>query len=564
MSSEGLPVNGVVSTDIVLGARSTQQATDEAKSSLSADSAAQSADAAFKFSREAQAYASSARESENSAAIIASTIGRPSSTEPVKKTYLTFIDDDTRIETYTFWKRLADETGVKITLGTVPNWVNGNYPAGKPAMTLAQLREMYDDGHELASHGYDTLTIQDHLDEPDVLYEQLFGARQWLIDNGFIRNQGYDNFVWPQGLTGTNEIKARAKSEVRKYYKYAVNAFTPQPQIPPGVFDSYDMFRAGSDGQTSDYLKGLLNQAIAVNGWLILLSHAWHAIDLDDGSYDKWSARYRDLINYARENNVEIVTLSQGLKIRGNVESTGEWLDAPRCNYVNMDGSRFPGSTGMTVSSSSEILSAPATLFNRPSESFTFLQNTHDTITGRGGYLRVLRGWPSFSYREYSPLTGNFTIRSVWDDVNSVWKPWVCMSNAKGSSNMTANQSVPASATKILFNSNPSVTDDNLKAFDPPNSRFVAPYYANVIFNVRVGSTTPPTTPMSIALNIYRNGRLFRCLSQSYIGNVGGWVVNGSTMINMVAGDVIEVYVNTTQPVTISPSNLYTSWQYSV
>ncbi|MFP7323746.1 GDSL-type esterase/lipase family protein [Serratia marcescens] len=57
MSSEGLPVDGVVGTDIVLGARSTQQATDEAKSSLSADSAAQSADAAFKFSREANAAA---------------------------------------------------------------------------------------------------------------------------------------------------------------------------------------------------------------------------------------------------------------------------------------------------------------------------------------------------------------------------------------------------------------------------------------------------------------------------------------------------------------------------
>ena len=55
MSSEGLPVDGVIGTDIVLNTRSTQQATDEAKSSLSADSAAQSADAAFKFSREAKA-----------------------------------------------------------------------------------------------------------------------------------------------------------------------------------------------------------------------------------------------------------------------------------------------------------------------------------------------------------------------------------------------------------------------------------------------------------------------------------------------------------------------------
>lgn len=57
MSSEGLPVDGVVGKNIVLGARCTQQATDEAKSSQSADSAAQSTDAAFKFSREAKVVA---------------------------------------------------------------------------------------------------------------------------------------------------------------------------------------------------------------------------------------------------------------------------------------------------------------------------------------------------------------------------------------------------------------------------------------------------------------------------------------------------------------------------
>ncbi len=51
MSSEGLPVAGVVSTDIVLSARSTQQATDEAKSSLPADSAARSAAAILLHTR---------------------------------------------------------------------------------------------------------------------------------------------------------------------------------------------------------------------------------------------------------------------------------------------------------------------------------------------------------------------------------------------------------------------------------------------------------------------------------------------------------------------------------
>ncbi|HCJ99048.1 MAG TPA: hypothetical protein DHV72_03360 [Serratia grimesii] len=60
MSSEGLPVDGVVSVGVDLSPRSTEQATDVAKSSLSADSAADSADAAFKFSRQAKDAASGA------------------------------------------------------------------------------------------------------------------------------------------------------------------------------------------------------------------------------------------------------------------------------------------------------------------------------------------------------------------------------------------------------------------------------------------------------------------------------------------------------------------------
>ncbi len=57
MSSEGLPVNNVVGTDVELGPRSTAGAANAASSSQNADSAAQSADAAFKFSRVAQSAA---------------------------------------------------------------------------------------------------------------------------------------------------------------------------------------------------------------------------------------------------------------------------------------------------------------------------------------------------------------------------------------------------------------------------------------------------------------------------------------------------------------------------
>ncbi|MBP1034045.1 hypothetical protein J8631_00560 [Serratia fonticola] len=54
MSSEGLPVKNVVGTDVDLSARSVQGAANAASSSQAADSAAISADAAFKFSRNAK------------------------------------------------------------------------------------------------------------------------------------------------------------------------------------------------------------------------------------------------------------------------------------------------------------------------------------------------------------------------------------------------------------------------------------------------------------------------------------------------------------------------------
>lgn len=51
---------------------------------------------------------------------------------------------------------------------------------------------------------------------------------------------------------------------------------------------------------------------------MIVLSHSWHAEDIDHGDYDKWASRYRWLIKYAKYNNVQIVTLPQGMQLWGN------------------------------------------------------------------------------------------------------------------------------------------------------------------------------------------------------------------------------------------------------
>lgn len=68
MSSEGLPVNYVVGTALDLGPRSTADAANAASSSQAADSAAASADRAWKFSNDAAVSAAAAKTSETNAA----------------------------------------------------------------------------------------------------------------------------------------------------------------------------------------------------------------------------------------------------------------------------------------------------------------------------------------------------------------------------------------------------------------------------------------------------------------------------------------------------------------
>ncbi|WP_447875633.1 pyocin knob domain-containing protein [Serratia fonticola] len=68
MSSEGLPVNNVVGTSVELAPRSTADAASAASSSQAADSAAASADRAWKFSNDSAKSATAAKTSENNAA----------------------------------------------------------------------------------------------------------------------------------------------------------------------------------------------------------------------------------------------------------------------------------------------------------------------------------------------------------------------------------------------------------------------------------------------------------------------------------------------------------------
>ncbi|WP_447873681.1 phage tail fiber protein [Serratia fonticola] len=82
MSTEGLPLNNVVGANVELGPRSTADAANAASSSQAADSAAASADRAWKFSNDAAASAMAAKVSENnSSAAMANALSKVVTTD---------------------------------------------------------------------------------------------------------------------------------------------------------------------------------------------------------------------------------------------------------------------------------------------------------------------------------------------------------------------------------------------------------------------------------------------------------------------------------------------------
>ena len=236
-----------------------------------------------------------------------------------KKATLVFVDDDSRIESYKNWLRLSKEENINITFAVIPEWINHGYsttttPKGEEVMSIEQLKEIYDNGNDVVSHGWSSTTLNDLLSNKEKIDSELKNSKQWLIDNGFTRNDGDDIFVYPQGLKGTSEEQKIIQNKVSEYYEYGVNAFTEDKHFTLSNMDNLNIPRATGDRSDSWKLKLQLDECIRDEGVMVVLTHAWHINDIDNGSYDKWSERYRELIDYAKEQDVEITTLSNALK----------------------------------------------------------------------------------------------------------------------------------------------------------------------------------------------------------------------------------------------------------
>lgn len=351
---------------------------------------------------------------------------------------VTFTDDDCRAEVYTLLKPILDSKNVHASLALEAGEIGGS-----GYMTSSQLIEMVTNGHGLMFHGYDEInftqvTISELTRQLNLSLAKL---DDWGIDRGVMSTVAY-----PQGSENL-AIRTWASG----HFKAGLDVFrdginhTPFGQfvisrVNFGEANNPTMKSAmGSpyDTNTLDFYKWCVDKAIAENGWLIFMSHAWMS------SFDATQQGYlADLIDYIRSKFVDIMTVDEAIECVGNLVTVGDYNKPYVCetNYfvVGCDGAVESDMTANVITRhgafNSDSLPAAFPLgkiINTPisyaeSQAHTYPGNTYGGLTTHTEFYRFT-DYPTpyydAVYQTYITANGAQYIRFANSDGAS-WKAW--------------------------------------------------------------------------------------------------------------------------------------------
>jgi len=224
---------------------------------------------------------------------------------PEKKALITFQFDDTFITQYTIAKPLFDSKNIKATLMVRTS----NAGKSEYFMSWAQLKEMHDDGWEIASHTVNHINLK-NADESAIRYE-LSRSKAELKEHGF---QNVTNFAYPY-----NWYDLKTLYIVPEYYRSARTSVAQTDfHINPEKIRPYELsgYEARlSIGNVADTFK-YVDKAQKEGRWLIFILHELS----DNTSASKTSTvevsdikPLEMLIDYIQERDIPIVTTEQAL-----------------------------------------------------------------------------------------------------------------------------------------------------------------------------------------------------------------------------------------------------------
>ena len=337
------------------------------------------------------------------------------------KNIVTIVSDDGNIEDFTRLKPLFDRKNIKCTF-TVR--VDGQENKASNMMSYAQLKQLQEEGHEIASHTYNHTNLTTVSKE--VIEEQLKKSKELLEANGIV----CDGIYYPNGVY-TDDVLAAA----RKYYAYGGATWTSKNGVDLKTnyapIDLYCFTRTSYGNMTNafngDKAIADFESSLAAPSWFVICIHGAEFRDTEHGNASL--VGLEKFIDYVLSKNVEIMPTREALKVFGNIVDIGDFKN----NYFKIANSGKVESNTLTSQSSqssdyiidnnySAITNdTPITYFEKKKVTLTSFTTAHNP----NGFPSSPEGHPSGvleTYRVNANDDVNFQIFYSTGDPNMYFK----------------------------------------------------------------------------------------------------------------------------------------------
>ncbi|WP_204176879.1 MULTISPECIES: polysaccharide deacetylase family protein [unclassified Staphylococcus] len=326
---------------------------------------------------------------------------------------ITFIDDDGRTEVLEKWEPILKEKGNKLTIPLITGWMDD--PSVTNVITwedVHRLKKEY--GVEFVSHththGHGNQMTAQQIDD------DLRDAKRVLQREGL----SHDIIVQPYG-ENTDDVRkiSRDYAKINISTKEFVNT-TP-----------LDTFRVGRITLGEDLYttfaqyKEKLDEAIANNGWIIFKSHSQYP-----SFNENQQQLIRQIIDYARANNIAEVSVDEGISYFGNLIDVGDYTARAGDKYyyvLDRDGevhSNYNSKDFWNYKFNSVGLNTPVTQFKEGTTSTVSIisTNAQGFPDNAPGQLITFRSESiTLSYQLYLPSNSDTIFKRRWDENSKKW-----------------------------------------------------------------------------------------------------------------------------------------------
>ena len=398
-----------------------------------------------------------------------------------RKAIMTFVDDDGRVENLEKWKQTVIDKKIPLSIALITNWIgNDNF------LTIEQIMELKDLGVEFTSHTHNHILLGNFSES--VIREDFENSKAILNNYGLVD----DILVYPGGSQS-----AMVREVAREYFRCAVSTAEAQNTPPLKTFSLNRKTLAEEGYNTLEYYKQQVDDVVANNGWLIWKSHSHYA------SFDSMQVGYiRELIDYAREKGVEIVNMSDGLDIYGNIIDTGDYVSgATGSDYTILDnqGVLHSKTNSKDFRYIWNLGSTSTTSINDYKSGKTLEMILSDKVTGfpenKGGILETYKlNQNYYSFQTYHIFDNTKVYKRVWNRNTGDWDSWyrIDATRIKEQKVVTVTNDIPANGFKEVIITDVEVTNNDNVIVTPK-----AGLENGLLYNAFVGGTN------SVRIRIY-------------------------------------------------------------